>query len=112
MSSQKEPINFIKNINTRGYSNEKFKLTRLRMEFVLDRLDRVSDPDVVLKECIQQCIDETCSESKKQDMEVDRIGVSISSNLLDYDICICPYKEDDRKHYRCNTKFIFKSFSK
>ena len=85
MSSQKEPINFIKNINTRGYSNEKFKLTRLRMEFVLDRLDRVSDPDVVLKECIQHCIDETCSESKKQDMEVDRIGVSISSNLLDYD---------------------------
>ena len=55
------------------------------MEFVLDRLERVSDPDVVLKECIQHCIDETCSESKKQDMEVDRIGVSISSNLLDYD---------------------------
>ena len=80
--------NFIKEISSIVHSNPKFKYTRFRSTFVLEDLENLQDPDQGLKNCLQHCIDRTREESKKQSMEVDRIGVSISSNLLDYDIYV------------------------
>ena len=80
--------NFIKEISSIVHSNPKFKYTRFRSTFVLEDLENLQDPDQGLKNCLQHCIDRTREESKKQSMEVDRIGISISSNLLDYDIYV------------------------
>ena len=79
---------FIKEISSAIHSNAKFKHTRFRSTFVLEDLENLKDPDRALKDCLQHCIDRTREESKHKGMEVDRIGVSISSTLLDYDIYV------------------------
>ena len=77
---------FIKIINPGTYINGKYKFTKFRSEFVLENIESATNPEEILKKLIQYCVDQTKTESKKQGMEVDQIGVSISSSLLDYDI--------------------------
>ena len=77
---------YIKEIETGGYSNDNFKLTRVRKNFVIENIGEDANPDETLKQCIQYSIDQTIEKSRKQEMEADQIGITISSVLLDYDI--------------------------
>ena len=88
MSNLKDINKFIKEINSSNYSNKKFKFTRFHSEFVVENVQDSPNTEDILKECIQYSIDQTRSNSKKANMEVDRIGVNISSILLDYDIYV------------------------
>jgi hypothetical protein len=44
----------------------------------------IQDPSDILKECFASCIDKALADSPM----IDRIGLSINSTLLAYDICI------------------------
>ena len=99
--------NYIKQIDAYKYCNETFKTTRFRSKFVIDHLEKLVDPDHALKECIQHSIDQTILESRANGMEIDRVGVSISSNLLDYDLYV-----PTRKITANTTDSILNLFSK
>ena len=101
MSQLGELNKFIKVLDTKSFQNDKFKLTRFRTEFAVENVQEASNPDEILRNCIQYSIDQTRKKSREENMEVDRIGVNISSTLLDYDIC--SYTKNYRKHDRCNT---------
>ena len=86
MPKKIELKDYVNVINPGIYINDKFKTTRFRSKFILENIDKATNPDEILRDCIQNCIDITRVESRKHDMEVDQIGVTISSILLDYDI--------------------------
>ena len=86
MSSQNKLTDYVSIINKGTYSNKPFKTTKFRCEFAVENIQEASNPEDVLKECLQYCINETRINSIQSNMEVDRIGVNISSILLDYDI--------------------------
>ena len=86
MPKKIELKDYVNVINPGIYINDKFKTTRFRSKFILENIDKAANPDEILRDCIQNCIDVTRVESRKHDMEVDQIGVTISSILLDYDI--------------------------
>lgn len=49
---------YIKEIETGGYSNDNFKLTRVRKNFVIENIGEDANPDETLKQCIQYSIDQ------------------------------------------------------
>ena len=88
MPNQNKLTDYVSIINKGTYSNKPFKTTRFRCEFAVENIEEASNPEDVLKECLQYCIDQTRKNSIQSNMEVDRIGVNISSILLDYDIYV------------------------
>ena len=80
--------NYIKELESGTRSNEKFKYTRFYSKFVMEDIDQNMDPEQTLKDCIQHGINRTIEESRSNNMEVDQIGVTISSILLDYDMYV------------------------
>lgn len=79
---------FLREVDGVAHVNGKFLLTRLHQTFVIENLDSVEDPSEILKHCFQQCIDQTMQKSREAGIEADKIGVTISSQLLNSDIQI------------------------
>ena len=77
-------------------TNYKFKQTRYQQSFVLENLESIEDPTEILRHCFQQCIDRTMEESRVANMEVDMIGLTVSSQLLasDFGIPMRPPNEN------------------
>ena len=77
-------------------TNYKFKQTRYQQSFVLENLESIEDPTEILRHCFQQCIDRTIEESRVANMEVDMIGLTVSSQLLasDFGIPMRPPNEN------------------
>ena len=88
MPSQNKLTEYVSIINSSNYSNKPFKTTKFRCEFAVENIQEASNPEDVLKECLQYCIDQTRINSKQANMEIDQIGLTISSILLDYDIYV------------------------
>ena len=78
----------ISEINSAVHSNKRYKTTRFQAQFVLENIEQLADPERALKDSIQYSIDRTVEHSRNNNMEVDRIGVNISSTLLEYDIYV------------------------
>lgn len=78
----------IKELNSGVHSNRRYKTTRFQAQFVLENIEQLADPERALKDSIQYSIDRTVEHSRNNNMEVDRIGVNISSTLLEYDIYV------------------------
>jgi hypothetical protein len=76
--------NHIEQILFNKQSNEKFKTARYKTSFIIKDMERIEDPSDILKECFSKCIDKALADSSM----IDRVGLSISSSLLAYDICI------------------------
>ncbi|CAK5076027.1 unnamed protein product [Meloidogyne enterolobii] len=55
-------------------------------KFIIEKLP--DNPEELLRKIIQDCMDQTVEESKKQAINPDRLGAIISSQLLDNDIWI------------------------
>ena len=96
-------------------TNYKFKQTRYQQSFVLENLESIEDPTEILRHCFQQCLRPTeilrhcfqqclrhcfqhkaIEESRVANMEVDMIGLTVSSQLLasDFGIPMRPPNEN------------------
>ena len=77
-------------------TNYKFKQTRYQQSFVLENLESIEDPTEILRHCFQQCIDRAIEESRVANMELDMIGLTVSSQLLasDFGIPMRPPNEN------------------
>lgn len=68
--------------------NQKFKAGRWMNKFSIHNLENLSNPENLLRKIFQKCIDKACIEAKNVGINVDTMGVSISSEALDSDINI------------------------
>ena len=59
MPNQNKLTDYVSIINKGTYSNKPFKTTRFRCEFAVENIEEASNPEDVLKECLQYCIDQT-----------------------------------------------------
>ncbi|CAK5087483.1 unnamed protein product [Meloidogyne enterolobii] len=66
--------------------NRKFKMMATTGKFIIEKVPE--NPEELLREIIQDCIDQTVEESRNQSVEPDRLGAIISSQLLDNEIWI------------------------
>lgn len=81
---------YVKLINTEIDLNQKFKCLQSKTNFSIESLP--DDPELLLSQIFQKCIDDALEESKKNKIDADRLGAMISSTLLDPDIWI-PIRE-------------------
>lgn len=67
--------------------NEKFKFQKWRATFVVEDLPS-TNPENLLRQLFQNCIDNALKEARKNGTEPDNLGLTIGSRLLSYDIWI------------------------
>ena len=86
-SDNKQLKNNIRELSYETHINQKFKLTRFSQYFIIEKLE--SDADLeTLKEFFQKCIDTTLQKAMEANMELDKINVKFTSDLLSSDILL------------------------
>ena len=68
--------------------NDKFKLSRFRVDYAFEKFEEVEEPMQVLKSCFYEAIHESINKAKVEGVDPDKIGVCISSRNLDPEINI------------------------
>nr|CAD2192347.1 unnamed protein product [Meloidogyne enterolobii] len=80
----------LKHLGEETKINRKFNLTKLSTKFLIDGLP--DEPEGLLREIFQKCIDQTLETSRDNQLEPDQLGCTVSSQLLESDIWI-PIRE-------------------
>ena len=79
---------FLRELASETTTNKRFQHTRTGQTFVIENLEAAENPTEILRHCFQQCIDRTLEYSREAGIEADKIGITISSELLANDIKI------------------------
>lgn len=67
--------------------NNKFKFQKWRGTYAIEDIP-TDNPENLLRQLFQECIDKAIGESRQNGIEPDNLGLTISSELLQYDIWI------------------------
>ena len=79
---------FLRELASEVTTNKRFQHTRTGKKFAIENLEAAEGPTEILRHCFQQCIDRTLEYSREAGIEADKIGITISSELLANDIKI------------------------
>uniref|UniRef100_A0A914MHG6 Uncharacterized protein n=1 Tax=Meloidogyne incognita TaxID=6306 RepID=A0A914MHG6_MELIC len=77
---------FFKHLGEETKITQKFNLTKLSTKFLIHGLP--DEPEGLLKEIFQKCIDQTLETSRDNKLNPDQLGCTVSSQLLETDIWI------------------------
>ncbi|CAK5046467.1 unnamed protein product [Meloidogyne enterolobii] len=77
---------FFKHLGEETKITRKFNLTKLSTKFLIHGLP--DEPEGLLKEIFQRCIDQTLETSHDHQLDPDQLGCTVSSQLLETDIWI------------------------
>nr|CAD2209475.1 unnamed protein product [Meloidogyne enterolobii] len=83
---QKGGGNYVKQLGEETKLTKKFNMTKLTTKFLINKLP--PNPESLLQEIFQTCIDKTISTSREHQLEPDQLGCIVSSQLLETDIWI------------------------
>ena len=86
-NSKHPPNNIITELSYETHINQKFKLTRYTQSFIIEKLECDADLET-LKDFFQKCIDTTLQKAMEANMELDKINVKFTSDLLSSDILL------------------------
>jgi len=78
--------NYYRQIDYETDYSSKFKMMKTTGKFIIEKIP--GNPEELLREIIQQCMDKTIEEAKNKSIEPECMGALISSQLLDNDIWI------------------------
>nr|CAD2197277.1 unnamed protein product [Meloidogyne enterolobii] len=87
---QKGAGDYVKQLGEETKLTKKFNMTKLTTRFLINKLP--PNPETLLQEIFQTCMDKTISTSREHHLEPDQLGCIVSSQLLETDIWI-PIRE-------------------